>query len=198
MGSQPLPIPLAAQPLAALHTHKPIIRAALPALGSQVTQHGWTFRHPSRAHPLNSFVSRWSGSLQSELADLVSVCALLRCSVTLTLPEADDANNARLEVTEELLEELKAKEQWATAQKGRLVSYSLQRAKLVSKLIKYPGVADYVQAVSELDSYTTSLMQVSFASVRNSHLLIYTLFRRNEGILLDDPLGDQAFQSMLA
>jgi proteasome activator subunit 2 (PA28 beta) len=126
------------------------------------------------------------------------VCALLRCSVTLTLPEADDANNARLEVTEELLEELKGKEHWASAQKGRIVSYSLQRAKLMSKVIKYPGVPDYLRAVEELDAYTTCLMQVSLASCRNSHLLLLELYRKNEALLLDDPLGDQAFQSMLA
>jgi hypothetical protein len=200
--SLPVPTPDGSRsfivPITNLLTHKPLIRATLPALGSQCVQHGWSFKQPLRPHPLNSFASRWCTTLQSELGDLVSVCALLRCSVTLTLPEADDANNTRLEVTEELLAELKGKEDWATAQKGRFVSYSLQRAKLCSKTIKYPGIPDYVRAVAELDAYTAMLMQISLSSLRNSYLLLYQLYQKNAALLIDDPTGDQAFQSMLA
>lgn len=81
--------------------------------------------------------------------------------------------------------------------KGRLVSYSLQRAKFFTKVDKYPGAADYPRAIGELDEYTRLTLQQSLVTLRNSYLLLHTLYEKNMEKLLIDPSGDQAFQSML-
>lgn len=77
------------------------------------------------------------------------------------------------------------------------MSYSLQRAKFMSKVVKYPGAADYTRAVGELDEYTRLTLQQSLVTLRNSYLLLHALYEKNMDKLLIDPAGDQAFQSML-
>ena len=186
-------------PLTSFAQHRPNVRHRLPELGCKQVHHGWTFYQPTRSHPTHEFNNAWVGILQSELSEFVVVLQLLRTSFTLSLPSASDTNNLDIEIMEELLSELKDHMDWTNNLRGRLCHYADQRAKLLSKVYKYPGVADYKAAVRELDQYIRITLGLNWLTLRNGYTWIHQLYLRNEEKLQMDleHRGSKAFHSML-
>jgi len=67
--------------------------------------------------------------LYEELQDQASLFSLVRTALQLQLPEAEESNTSQVEICDEILTNIRTKEDWGTGLRARLLGYSMQRAK---------------------------------------------------------------------
>uniref|UniRef100_A0A8C3W153 Proteasome activator PA28 C-terminal domain-containing protein n=1 Tax=Catagonus wagneri TaxID=51154 RepID=A0A8C3W153_9CETA len=89
----------------------------------------------------------------SELASqlLREKCNTVRMWVQLFIPKVEDGNNFGVSIQEDMVDQLWTAESTAASYLGRFSTYYNTRAKLVSKIVKYPQVEDYCRTVAEVD-----------------------------------------------
>lgn len=67
------------------------------------------------------------------------------------IPKIEDGNNFGVSIQEDTLAEIQSVESEAAAFFDQISRYFVSRAKVVSKVAKYPHIEDYRRAVVELD-----------------------------------------------
>jgi len=65
----------------------------------------------------------------------------------------------------------------------KLSKYNLSRAKLVSKLLKYPGIEDYRKSIIELDKRFCEDLFTTCRDLRNSYAVIFDMIVKNRGVI---------------
>lgn len=73
--------------------------------------------------------------------------SLIYCCFIATVPKIEDGNNFGVAVQEETLGEIQSVESEAAAFFDQISRYFISRAKIVSKVAKYPHIDDYRRAV---------------------------------------------------
>jgi len=84
-----------------------------------------------------------------------------------------------VQVQEETLSELKAVEHELVANQEEIAGYFLSRAKVVSQLIKKPGVKDYCRFLEEEDEKQFVGLRLMVAELRNASSTIYDIISKN-------------------
>jgi len=88
---------------------------------------------------------------KTDCEELANLCEKLRLWVNLTMPKIEDGDNFGVQVQEEVLSELQRAQESATNLRDSIRQHHLSRAKICSKIIKYPHIEDYVIALKEHD-----------------------------------------------
>ena len=70
----------------------------------------------------------------------------------------------------------------------QFAGYFLTRAELLKKLIKYPGLSDFRNALVELDEKTYIKTAMVASDMRSLYLLLFDLLSKNLTTLLEAPL----------
>ena len=143
---------------------------------------------PLPAHPqLSTFLP----FLHSTLSLLLVHLSTLKLNLQLLIPPSDDSNTFGVEIQTETLSHLTAYEDLAFAALERLVVYGSNRAKMVSKVVKWPGIADYWSSVRELDEGMYVDGRCTVMECREAYMAVLDLLRKNEE-RLNDPKGDRS------
>lgn len=85
------------------------------------------------------------------IRELVEDSNLLKMWISFLIPKIEDGNNFGVSIQEDTLAEIQSVESEAAAFFDQISRYFISRAKVVSKVAKYPHIADYRRAVQELD-----------------------------------------------
>lgn len=141
---------------------------------------------PLPAHPqLSSFLP----FLHSTLSLLLVHLSTLKLNLQLLIPPSDDSNTFGVEIQTETLAHLTAYEDIAFAALERILVYTSNRAKMASKVYKWPGIADYWSSVRELDEGMWLDGRCCVMECRESWMAVLDLLAKNEE-RLNDPKGD--------
>ncbi|KAF8349700.1 proteasome activator pa28 REG alpha beta subunit [Amanita rubescens] len=114
--------------------------------------------------------------VKKECDQLIGLIDKVKLWVTLTMPNGD---NFGVQIQEEVLSELhRAQESGYNLRDAARQDY-LARAKIASKLIKYPNVEDYALSLREHDGKQLYLARQNMTDIRNMYAVLTDLIHKN-------------------
>uniref|UniRef100_A0A8C4TJI9 Proteasome activator subunit 3 n=1 Tax=Erpetoichthys calabaricus TaxID=27687 RepID=A0A8C4TJI9_ERPCA len=93
--------------------------------------------------------------------------------------EIKDGNNFGVSIQEETVAELRAVEGEAASYLYQISKYFITRAKLVSKIAKYPHVEDYHRTVTEIDEKEYISLKIIVSELRNQYVTLHDMILKN-------------------
>ncbi|VDL95951.1 unnamed protein product [Schistocephalus solidus] len=127
----------------------------------------------------NSLIDEAYMAVKPLLLQLGEDVQLLRMWVMMNVPRIEDGNNFGVSVQEEIIMEAAKTETDATTMLDFYCDYLSFRGKLCTKRLKWPGVADYERAISDLDETTYIRLRMAVQDIRNNYARMYDLFSKN-------------------
>ncbi|KAH6916933.1 proteasome activator pa28 [Coprinopsis sp. MPI-PUGE-AT-0042] len=119
------------------------------------------------------------GVLKKECEELAHLTDQVRLWVTLTLPRIEDGDNFGVQVLEEVLGEIQRAQESAFAIRDLSRQDHLARAKICSKLIKYPNIEDYALALKDHDEKQFYFARQHLYDLRNVYATITDMAQKN-------------------
>ncbi|KAH8245031.1 hypothetical protein KR032_004261 [Drosophila birchii] len=104
---------------------------------------------------------------------------LLKMWISFMIPKIEDGNNFGVSIQEDTLAEIQTVESEAAAFFDQISRYFLSRAKVVSKVAKYPHIDDYRRAVVELDEKEYLSLWLVVCEVRNRYSSLHDTVIKN-------------------
>lgn len=95
------------------------------------------------------------------------------------IPKIEDGNNFGVSIQEDTLAEIQSVETEAAAFFDQISRYFVSRAKVVSKVAKYPHIDDYRRAVQELDEKEFLSLWLVLSEVRNRYCSLHDIVIKN-------------------
>ncbi|XP_043481326.1 proteasome activator complex subunit 3 isoform X1 [Leptopilina heterotoma] len=104
---------------------------------------------------------------------------LLKMWISFMIPKIEDGNNFGVSIQEDTLAEVQAVESEAAAFFDQISRYFVSRGKILSKVAKYPHVADYRRAIQELDEKEYVSLWLVMCEIRNRYCALHDLVIKN-------------------
>ena len=117
--------------------------------------------------------------MKREIYEFCKVTSALRCWISGKVPSVQDGNNFGVEVQAQVLEEVGAAEERMYPTLEQMGKYFISRAKLVTKVIKYPNVQDYVYSVQDFDVRTHRTIGFYLMDLRDYYAVVYDKIQKN-------------------
>lgn len=113
------------------------------------------------------------------IRSLVEDSNLLKMWISFMIPKIEDGNNFGVSIQEDTLAEIQSVETEAAAFFDQISRYFVSRAKVVSKVAKYPHIEDYRRAVAELDEKEFLSLWLVLSEVRNRYCSLHDIVIKN-------------------
>ncbi|XP_036090616.1 proteasome activator complex subunit 3-like [Rousettus aegyptiacus] len=117
--------------------------------------------------------------VKPEIELLREKCSTVRMWVQLLIPKVEDGNNFGVSIQEDTVDRLWTVESTAASYLRRFSTYYNTRAKLVSKIVKYPQVEDYRRTVAEVDENEYLSVRQILLHVRNQYATLHDVILKN-------------------
>ena len=134
---------------------------------------------PSGSVPCNEPLCEMIKIVKPIIRKLVEDSNLLKMWISFMIPKIEDGNNFGVSIQEDTLAEIQAVESEAAAFFDQISRYFLSRAKVVSKVAKYPHIEDYRRAVVELDEKEYLSLWLVVCEVRNRYSSLHDIVIKN-------------------
>ncbi|KAL5639333.1 hypothetical protein ACGC1H_006743 [Rhizoctonia solani] len=118
--------------------------------------------------------------LKQEYMELVDLCDKVKLWVNLTMPKIEDGDNFGVQIQEEVLNELhRAQDSGYNLRDAVSKSHHINRAKICSKILKYPHVEDYAIALREHDEKQFYMALRNLIDLRNIYAVLTDVIHKN-------------------
>ncbi|CRG99287.1 subunit of proteaseome activator complex, putative [Plasmodium relictum] len=117
--------------------------------------------------------------IKAYASELIEIIGNIKLWIQLNVPRIEDGNNFGVGIQEEAIQELARVEESAFNLYDAIVKYYMERAKLSTKVIKYPNVYDYQEAIRELDEKEWIHIKITIIDMRNNYIMLYDLLYKN-------------------
>ncbi|AFZ80620.1 subunit of proteaseome activator complex, putative [Theileria equi strain WA] len=117
--------------------------------------------------------------IKLEASELIEILGNIKLWIQLNVPRIEDGNNFGVGIQEEVIQELTRVEDTAFNLYDAIVKYYMARAKLSTKVLKYPNVDDYGEAIRELDEKEWIHIKITKVDMRNNYSMLYDLLCKN-------------------
>lgn len=117
--------------------------------------------------------------VKPEIELLREKCNTVRMWVQLLIPKVEDGNNFGVSIQEDTVDQLWTVESTTTSYLRRFSTYYSTRAKLVSKIVKYPQVEDYLRTIAEVDENEYLSVRQILLHVRNQYATLHDVILKN-------------------
>lgn len=134
---------------------------------------------PSGSVPCNTPLCEMIKVVKPIIRKLVEDSNLLKMWISFMIPKIEDGNNFGVSIQEDTLAEIQTVESEAAAFFDQISRYFLSRAKVVSKVAKYPHIDDYRRAVVELDEKEYLSLWLVVCEVRNRYSSLHDIVIKN-------------------
>ncbi|KAE8745382.1 hypothetical protein FOCC_FOCC007930 [Frankliniella occidentalis] len=129
--------------------------------------------------PCNSTLTELIGVVKPHIKELVADSNLLKMWVSFMIPKIEDGNNFGVSIQEDTLAEIQSVESEAAAFFDQISRYYVSRAKIISKVAKYPHIEDYRRSVQELDEKEYLSLWLVLCEVRNRYSTLHDIVTKN-------------------
>lgn len=127
----------------------------------------------------NKKLTKLINILKPIIKQLVEDSNILKMWISFMIPKIEDGNNFGVSIQEDTLAEIQTVETEAAAFFDQISRYYVTRAKLVSKVAKYPHIEDYRRAVEELDEKQYLGLWLVLHEIRNHYSTLHDLVTKN-------------------
>lgn len=134
---------------------------------------------PTGTVPCNKPLCEMIKVVKPIIRTLVEDSNLLKMWISFLIPKIEDGNNFGVSIQEDTLAEIQTVESEAAAFFDQISRYFLSRAKVVSKVAKYPHIDDYRRAVVELDEKEYLSLWLVVCEVRNRYSSLHDIVIKN-------------------
>ncbi|MCL4121352.1 UNVERIFIED_CONTAM: hypothetical protein GTU68_016910, partial [Idotea baltica] len=134
---------------------------------------------PSGLVAINTYITEMVDLIKPIIRTLVEEANLLKMWVSFLIPKIEDGNNFGVGIQEDTLGEIRTVESEAAAFFDQISRYYITRAKLVSKVAKYPHIEDYRRSVCELDEKEYLSLRIMLAEIRNHYATLHDMITKN-------------------
>lgn len=134
---------------------------------------------PSGRVDCNKHISELVSLVKPIIRSLVEDSNLLKMWISFMIPKIEDGNNFGVSIQEDTLAEIQSVETEAAAFFDQISRYFVSRAKVVSKVAKYPHIEDYRRAVAELDEKEFLSLWLVLSEVRNRYCSLHDIVIKN-------------------
>ncbi|CAG5132362.1 unnamed protein product, partial [Candidula unifasciata] len=93
----------------------------------------------------------------------------VRMWINFLIPKIEDGNNFGVSIQEDVVAEARQVESEASSYLDQISRYYLQRARIISKIAKYPHIEDYRQSIKEFDERQILNLQNAILEMRNHY-----------------------------
>ncbi|KAJ1526825.1 hypothetical protein ONE63_008393 [Megalurothrips usitatus] len=129
--------------------------------------------------PCNAKMTELIGIVKPHIKELLADSNLLKMWVSFMIPKIEDGNNFGVSIQEDTLAEIQSVESEAAAFFDQISRYYVSRAKIISKVAKYPHIADYRRSVQELDEKEYLSLWLVLNEVRNRYSTLHDIVTKN-------------------
>ncbi|KAK0246364.1 proteasome activator pa28 REG alpha/beta subunit [Armillaria nabsnona] len=127
----------------------------------------------------NKHISGLHAIVKRESEQLSSTVDQVKMWITLTMPKIEDGDNFGVQIQEEVLSELHRAQESAYNLRDTARQDYITRAKICSKLIKYPNLEDYMLALKEHDEKQIYFSRQHIIDIRNMYASLMDLIQKN-------------------
>lgn len=127
----------------------------------------------------NTKLIRLIDMIKPEIKDVIETCEKIKMWISLLIPRIEDGNNFGVSIQEEVLNEVHRIQTESINYLDTISRYFITRAKIVSKVAKYPFLDDYRRAVKEVDEKEYMNIQFSINEIRSHYMLILDVVSKN-------------------
>ncbi|KIK70769.1 hypothetical protein GYMLUDRAFT_32819 [Collybiopsis luxurians FD-317 M1] len=127
----------------------------------------------------NKHVKYLHSVIKKECEDLAASIDKVKLWVMLSIPKIEDGDNFGVGVQEEILNELHRAQECAYNLRDSARQSHLARAKICSKLIKYPFIEDYSSALREHDDKQIYSARHQLYDIRNLYATLTDITQKN-------------------
>ncbi|POW10809.1 hypothetical protein PSTT_05806 [Puccinia striiformis] len=159
-------------------TRKTIIFSYQQTLRHMINQHSFV-RRSSIDVSSNPRVNAHYIFLRTHWEELIDITNAIKIHINLLVPKIEDGDTFGVQVQEECLSELSRAQDSGYNLLEAQLKHNMSRAKLASKLIKYPNVEDYQIALQEHDRKSIFLCRQHLLDLRNIYALLTDLLHKN-------------------
>ncbi|EJT99932.1 proteasome activator pa28 REG alpha/beta subunit, partial [Dacryopinax primogenitus] len=129
--------------------------------------------------PGNGQVTKEMEAIRSEFEELISLVDKVKLWVNMMMPKVEDGDNFGVEVQEQVLGELHRAQEAGYNLLDGLKTYHMNRAKICSKLIKYPNLPDYAEALRRHDEKAFFGIRQNLVDLRSIYCVLMDLLHKN-------------------
>jgi len=151
--------------------------------------------HNSHLVPSNKVILDLIAIIKGHVLELIETINCVKIWIQLNIPKIEDGNNFGVSIQEETVGELGRAEDCGYVLLENLSKYFMARAKLVSKVLKYPSIQDYRKGVEELDEKEYVNLKLSCLDLRNNYAILYDMITKNMD-KIRTPRGSSHLHSM--
>ncbi|KAG1655198.1 Proteasome activator complex subunit 3 [Nymphon striatum] len=127
----------------------------------------------------NKLILELIDMIKPKLRTLADDSNVLKMWIQFLMPKIEDGNNFGVSIQEDALGEIRAVESEALAFYDGITRYYTSRAKIISKVAKYPHVEDYRKSVNELDEKEYITVRVTLCEIRNHYSTLHDMLTKN-------------------
>ncbi|THH33448.1 hypothetical protein EUX98_g766 [Antrodiella citrinella] len=127
----------------------------------------------------NSHLKQVHETVKRECEHMAESCDKIKLWVNLSMPKIEDGDNFGVQIQEEVLNELHRSQEAAYNLRDAARQDYLARAKICSKLLKYPNVEDYVLALQEHDEKQLYVARQNLIDLRNMYAILTDIMHKN-------------------
>jgi len=139
------------------------------------TQHA---RFPNLFHT-NKHLLLVNETLKKECEQVIELTDKVKLWINLTMPKIEDGDNFGVQIQEEVLSELHRSQDTGYNIRDSVRQNHLNRAKICSKIIKYPHLEDYALALEEHDDKQLYIARQNLSELRNVYAIMTDILHKN-------------------
>ncbi|OSD06246.1 proteasome activator pa28 REG alpha/beta subunit [Trametes coccinea BRFM310] len=117
--------------------------------------------------------------LKREFEILANLCDKVKLWINLSMPKIEDGNNFGVQIQEDVLSEIHRSQETAYNLRDSARQDYITRAKLCSKILKYPHLEDYALALKEHDEKVLYVSHQNLFDLRNVYAVLTDILHKN-------------------
>nr|KAG5700653.1 hypothetical protein BaRGS_015483 [Batillaria attramentaria] len=134
---------------------------------------------PGGKVPYNQYIHTWAERIKPIIMDLMEHANMVKMWISFLIPKIEDGNNFGVSIQEDTMAEARQVETESATYLDQLSRYYVTRAKIISKIAKYPHVEDYRQSVRELDEKQVICLRLTLCEMRNHYASLHDIIHKN-------------------
>eukprot|EP00485_Elphidium_margaritaceum_P002090 CAMPEP_0202701654 /NCGR_PEP_ID=MMETSP1385-20130828/14720_1 /ASSEMBLY_ACC=CAM_ASM_000861 /TAXON_ID=933848 /ORGANISM="Elphidium margaritaceum" /LENGTH=312 /DNA_ID=CAMNT_0049359117 /DNA_START=65 /DNA_END=1003 /DNA_ORIENTATION=+ len=128
---------------------------------------------------MNESMHNISNMITKEVIEIIHIVTAMKMSISLKIPSIQPGDNFGVEIQEEIVDDLGRSENGALDAIDQIAGYYQIRSKAISKILKWPYVEDYKDALQSFDLSHLATLKSMVIDLRNSYIILHDTITKN-------------------